>query len=367
VKSVLSRLWRVFCMMLGNQPALSRYLLPILQQFWPGFIPGQYRARLMSKYWPTTDMLHLTFRVSQRWPGFIPGQHVLLTLHHNGRYLSRPFSICSTLTDWQSNRTIALCCKVTGGAEFTPQLNQLHNATVVNISVAQGDFAWQQPAIPALFIAAGSGITPIAAMLLSQRHWLAPVHLYYRCRGSENAALLAPLQQLAARQSLFTLTFSDSRIQPATELINALLPLAINAQIYLCGPNGFMHQVQQHLTRAGIAAADIHTEQFGPALSVLPGDTLSGDGTASALQTTFIQAGSCYQLAVSSQHSLLQSAEQHGLTPRFGCRMGVCFQCVCDKVFGQVRDMRTGALSGHGTEQIQLCISQPLTDLVIKL
>ena len=70
-----------------------------------------------------------------------------------------------------------------------------------------------------------------------------------------------------------------------------------------------------------------------------------------------------------ARHSqqLLQSAEQYGLTPSFGCRMGVCFQCVCEKVSGQVRDMRSGTLSGHGREQIQLCISQPVSELVIKL
>lgn len=367
MKPLLKRLWRAFCMMLGNQPALSRYLLPIIQQFSPGFLPGHFRARVSGKYWATADMLQLTFRVSKRWQGFMPGQHILLTLRHNGRYISRPFSICSTLADWQSTRSIALCCKVTSGAEFTPLLNQLQNETVVNISAAQGDFHWQQPALPALFIAAGSGITPIASMLLSQRHWLAPVSLYYRYRGSENAALLVQLKQLASRQHLFTLTLSDSRVEPAADMTNALLPQAKDKQIYLCGPAGFMQQIQQRLTEAGVALCTIHKEQFGPALPAIPCETITGDADESARQTTFIRAGSPHQVAASTQHSLLHAAEQHGLTPSFGCRMGVCFQCVCDKVSGQVRDIRTGALSGNGAEQIQLCISQPVTELVIKL
>ena len=80
-------------------------------------------------------MLQLTFEVSGRWPGFVPGQHVLLTLQHNGRYISRPFSICSPLSLWQSQQHIQLCCKINRAGEFTPLLNQLKNGDVVNIRV----------------------------------------------------------------------------------------------------------------------------------------------------------------------------------------------------------------------------------------
>jgi stearoyl-CoA 9-desaturase NADPH oxidoreductase len=353
--------------MLGNQPSLVRYFLPLLQCIWPGFLPQQYRARLVGKYWQTRDMLMLTFSVSKRWPGFTPGQHILLTLNHNGRYLSRPFSICSSLAQWQTTDQISLCCKVDKRGEFTPQLHQLTPGAVLSISAAGGNFVWQQPAIPALFIAAGSGITPVASMLLSQRHWLAPVTLFYRCRGSENAALLTQLQQLAARQPLFTLTLSDSRTQPAADMFDALLPQAKDKHIYLCGPGSFMQQLQLGLTNAGVAECNIHKEQFGPALPAIASDTTTADADVSVRQATFIRAGTPHQVTASAQHSLLHAAEQHGLTPSFGCRMGVCFQCVCDKVSGQVRDMRTGALSGNGAEQIQLCISQPVTELVIKL
>ncbi|KUM55014.1 hypothetical protein AR688_17375 [Rheinheimera sp. EpRS3] len=349
--------------MLGNQSSLTLYFLPLLQRLAPGFLPGQYRARLLCRQWQTADMLQLTFQVSGRWPGFVPGQHVLLTLQHNGRYISRPFSICSPLNLWQSQQRIQLCCKINRAGEFTPLLNQLKNGAVVNISKAQGDFYWQQAATAAVFVAAGSGITPVAAMLLSQRHWLAPVSLFYRCRGSENAALLSELTQLAARQPLFTLTLSDSRTEPAETLQQQLMTNSSNKQFYLCGPAGFMQQMRTALTNSGVSAAQIRQEQFGLAIAAPAEHTAAG----LQLNASFIRAGISTQVTLNTQQSLLQNAEQHGLAPRFGCRMGVCFQCVCDKVSGQVRDLRSGALSGHGAEQIQLCVSQSVTDLVIKL
>ena len=348
--------------MLGNQPSLTLYFLPLLQRCWPGFVPGQYRAHLVTKQWQTADMLQLSLKVSSRWPGFIPGQHLLLTINHNGRYISRPFSICSPISLWQSRQLIQLCCKINSAGEVTPLLNLLHKGAVVNISRAQGDFYWQQPAMPAVFVAAGSGITPIAAMLLSQRHWLAQATLHYRVRGTENAALLEELKQLAEKQPLFTLQLSDSRLEPAETLQQQLCSAISNTQFYLCGPQTFMQQLRSMLSQQGVPAEHIKHEQFGVALQ-----STSGDSKHRLLNANFIRAGISTAVTLNSEHSLLQSAEQHNLAPRFGCRMGVCFQCVCDKVSGQVRDIRSGALSGHGAEQIQLCISQPVTELVIKL
>ena len=369
MNAVVTRLWRAFCLMLGNQPSLSRYFLPVIQRLVPGFLLGAFRARLLSRQWQTADMIEMTLCVSRRWPGFIAGQHINLTLNHNGRLLTRPFSICSAVAEWQSKRQIRLCCKVDARGEFTSLLGTLTNGCIVNISKAQGDFYWQQPAKPTVFIAAGSGITPIAAMLLSQRHWLTPVTLYYRARGIENAAMLKPLQLLSERNSLFNLVFSDSRLQTVAEFSDQFKQHSStdNIQYYLCGPAGFMQTVASTLLKSGVDAEQIFREQFGlVALAVTEETNIDAEPTA-RFNSTLITAGTAHNISLSPKHSLLHSAEQQGLAPSFGCRMGVCFQCVCEKVSGQVRDMRSGALSGHGREQIQLCISQPVSELVIKL
>jgi ferredoxin-NADP reductase len=251
-------------------------------------------------------------------------------------------------------------------AEFTPLLAQLPDASRLSISQAQGNFHWQQPALPAVFIAAGSGITPIAAMLLSQRHWLAPVTLHYRCRGAENAALLDGLMQLAAIQPLFNVRLSDSRVASAAAWQQQLTADVANKQFYLCGPTAFMQQQRSALLKSGVNATAIQQEQFGLTMPVAS-DTTADASQLMQLTGHFIRAGRSIAITLNRQQSLLQNAEQHQLSPRFGCRVGVCFQCVCDKVSGQVRDIRSGALSGHGAEQIQLCVSQPVTEVVIKL
>ena len=60
------------------------------------------------------------------------------------------------------------------------------------------------------------------------------------------------------------------------------------------------------------------------------------------------------------QGPLLTLAESAGLTPLSGCRMGICHTCVCRKVSGVTRDLRTGELSTDTDVDIQLCVSEPV-------
>ena len=47
--------------------------------------------------------------------------------------------------------------------------------------------------------------------------------------------------------------------------------------------------------------------------------------------------------------------------------MGICKACTCRKVSGQVRDVRTGALSTGGDEEIQICVSVPVGTVTLDL
>jgi stearoyl-CoA 9-desaturase NADPH oxidoreductase len=65
--------------------------------------------------------------------------------------------------------------------------------------------------------------------------------------------------------------------------------------------------------------------------------------------------------------TLLEQAEGAGLTPDFGCRMGICHTCTCRKASGAVRNVLTGAVSDEEDEDIQLCISVPAGDVALEL
>jgi hypothetical protein len=47
--------------------------------------------------------------------------------------------------------------------------------------------------------------------------------------------------------------------------------------------------------------------------------------------------------------------------------MGICHTCKCKKRSGTVRNLTTGAVSSAPDEDIQLCISVPLSDVELGL
>ena len=68
-----------------------------------------------------------------------------------------------------------------------------------------------------------------------------------------------------------------------------------------------------------------------------------------------------------SGRSLLEQAEEAGLSPEFGCRMGICHTCTCRKTAGTVRNLVTGEVSSAEDEEIQICVSAPVGDVVLDL
>lgn len=88
------------------------------------------------------------------------------------------------------------------------------------------------------------------------------------------------------------------------------------------------------------------------------------DGEASGGQVTFSESG--IELTDDGR-PLLNQAEDAGLTPESGCRMGICFSCTRRKNSGVVRNVISGAVSSAEEEDVQICVTAPLGDVDIAL
>ena len=64
---------------------------------------------------------------------------------------------------------------------------------------------------------------------------------------------------------------------------------------------------------------------------------------------------------------ILVAGEEAGLTLPFGCREGICHTCVGELRSGQMRDLRTGKVSGQGGEMVRTCINAPEGPIEIEL
>jgi len=141
----------------------------------------------------------------------------------------------------------------------------------------------------------------------------------------------------------------DPNLSPA--FLDRLVPGYRDVPTWACGPAPMIEAV-----RAAYQGSELlHVEYFQP-----PRARTSSSGGAVAFASSGLEAPN-------SGAPLLEQAEAAGLTPEFGCRMGICFTCTSVKRDGTVRNVLTGEESSAPDEEIRVCVSAPVGDCVVEL
>ena len=85
----------------------------------------------------------------------------------------------------------------------------------------------------------------------------------------------------------------------------------------------------------------MHVERFQPVIGGEPGE---GEGGTIRFLKSDVEAQS------DGGTPILVAGEDAGATLPYGCRMGICHTCVGRLCSGQIRDLRTGEVSGSQGE-----------------
>ncbi|MEU7789953.1 FAD-binding oxidoreductase [Amycolatopsis sp. NPDC049159] len=320
----------------------------------PMLVRREIRGLVTAVRKQTPDSVTLTVRPSRAWPGFTAGQYVRVQVEIDGVRRTRCYSPCGSQYDGELEFTVKEQGLVSG------HLNRaLGVGSVVNLSTPDGGFT-----LPAtrpervLLIAGGSGITPVLAMartLVDEGHTGEIVFVQYS-NGPADALYRTELAELAARHPGLRVVHAHTHTEggelrgffsPAH--LDQVAPWFRDAETFVCGPKPLMDAVREELGER------VHTEEFTP--PALTFDTANAEG-----QVRFKRSG---RECANSGKPLLEQAEEAGLSPEHGCRMGICFSCTQLKTAGRVRNARTGEISGDEDEEIQLCISVPVGDVEI--
>jgi len=181
-------------------------------------------------------------------------------------------------------------------------------------------------------------------------------------RSPELALYGSELDQLAARNRRLRVARGFTRGGDAPlggrfcrEHLRAVISEHSEATTFVCGPPALIDAVRALWANDGLAEPTVETFT-APALSF---DTAGAEGTVS-----FAVSG---REAANSGLPLLEQAEDAGLSPDHGCRMGICNTCSCRKRAGTVRNVFTGQISSAADEQIRICVSVPLGDVSLEL
>lgn len=334
-----------------------------LFDFWAGRLHPLWtlrraRARLLARTVESADAVTLVLRPNRHFRGLLPGQHVTLGVEVDGRRLSRSYSP----TRLPGGR-LAITVKAIAGGKVSQHLAQ-HAAIGETFELGQafGDMTVQPAATPRLLLlAAGSGITPMRALLrqLDSAGMPGTVDLVYWARRREELCFAEELTALAARHPNLRVHLALTRDPQSaaarvdTYALDALGDLA-SAKVLVCGPGGFVAAARARLE--GQVAA-LQYEAFTP--PVLP------EAETGTVQVELRRSGRT--LDVPRGTSLLEALEAQGLRPASGCRMGICNTCVCGKASGVTRNTLTGDYADEPATQVRLCVSSASTDLILEL
>ncbi|MFL6116021.1 MAG: FAD-binding oxidoreductase [Catenulispora sp.] len=202
---------------------------------------------------------------------FQAGQAALIGTH--GQTERRPYSIASSPDDAVRHRRIEFLVKVDAMGTVGPHLAVLTRGTRVDFEGPSGAFTLGgEPAPAYLFVAGGTGISPLRSML---RHLIASasgttISVLYSARVPEELAFRAELERLARRHLIqlhLTVTGQSSaawdgiRGRVAIETLERALP-SKDAVCYLCGPPAMVEDVPPLLRQLGVPSSHVRTEEW---------------------------------------------------------------------------------------------------------
>jgi len=291
----------------------------------------------------TPDSKTLRFAVSgPRKPDALPGQFLTFSFLFDGKKVTRCYSICSSPAR-------------SGYVEITPK--RLSNGCVsmflndrapIGMTVeAAGPFG-QFCLNPAdrdnglVLVAAGSGITPMMAMLryIGDLCLETPATLLYCVRTSRDIIFHDELTELEKRLKNFRYHLLLS--QPDTEwpgarghisgdFICKAVPKIDDQVFFLCGPLPFMRTAFGILTGLGVAPERIRQETFGNSgVELKP---LESRAAETGFTVEFARSGRT--AAIPEGRTLLDIAAENGIDIPSACRQGQCGTC------------KTRLLNGH--------------------
>ncbi|HJE61897.1 MAG TPA: 2Fe-2S iron-sulfur cluster-binding protein, partial [Alcaligenes faecalis] len=343
-------------------------------------------------------------------PPYQPGQYLVFRLEIDGQTVLRNYSVSGDPDCTDRLRISVKHEKAPAGSSVADGLassylhQQVQPGDVLSAAGPMGEFVLDESSQrPVVLLSGGVGQTPLLAMLhrllkRSQRK----VYVIHACDNSVVHAFADEMRELVAQREGVQLYFcyrnpTEDDEQTGLHHVAGLitreqlqrwLPLD-DYEFYLCGPSAFMQSNYGVLRSLGVARERIHYEFFGPATvleNTLAGDVAArvmqpeagpavlGGATASAsapeslaavdgivtdvTQTvTFLPDGRQAQWHEDCP-SLLDLAEETGLSPDFNCRAGLCNTCMCTLVSGEV-DYFEEPLDPVPEGKVLLCCSRP--------
>lgn len=231
---------------------------------------------------------------------------------------------------------------------------------------------------PAVLIAGGVGITPMISMAEhiayegQRTRYTRPLTIFHAAQSTTQRAFAQEFRELEHR-SHGEIRYHSFVSQPqgheklgvdfngtgriTVDVFRQALALD-DYDFYLCGPGPFMQAMYDGLIELGINDSRIFAEAFGPAaLERQVNEVRSHQEAAEEALIKFAQAD-FEQRWNKGDPTILEIAEDHGLTPTYSCRNGYCGSCATELIAGAV-SYQGEPTAPHADNEVLICCAVP--------
>ena len=352
---------------------------------WNGF----RKFKVVSKVKETHDItsFYLSPHDGKTLPSFFPGQFLTFQLNIEGN--THPVVRCYSLSDspHHPDRYRVSIKKVPpprNDPKAPPGLvsNHFHESInendILDVKAPSGQFYLDIHAKgPVVLLAGGVGITPVLSMLNALVEIESQREIWF-CLGVRNKKehiMKEHLEKVAKENPNVNLQVfysspaetdfkeKDYHIEgrvKVSSLIN-LLP-SNNYDFYICAPPPMVEDLRNDLAAWGVPKTSIHFEAFGPA-TVKKCTTNSESKDVPKIDVSFTKSGKVFPWDPNLT-SLLELAENNGISLDSGCRAGNCGTCLTAIKSGEVSYVgEPGSLPEEGS--CLACIAVPKGDLTL--
>lgn len=319
---------------------------------------------------------------------FEAGQYLTLRATIEGESVSRSYSICTP----PSSGKLQVAIKRVAGGVFSNYANDsLCSGMTLEVMPPQGNFrvpAKKAGASSHLFIAAGSGITPMLAMMQAvlETEPESSVTLLY---GNQRTSTIMFRQELAFLKNRYLERFNwinilsreeqeapilNGRIdnRKGAELNGRVLRLAAFDRFFLCGPESMISEVSRGLRGLGIPEERIAYELFGSSAADAAERVARHHARSEALagkvcSVKIVSDGRASEVDIAADgENLLDAGINLGLDLPYACKGGVCSTCKALLVEGEVEmDIQRGLTAEEiAAGMILTCQAHPISDRV---
>lgn len=302
---------------------------------------------------------------------YAPGQFLTLRVPSDRTgSVARCYSLCSS--PFTGDPLTVTVKRTADGYASNWLCDNAHPGMRVHVLAPSGTFVPKTLDTDFLLLAAGSGITPMMAILKSAlSEGSGKVTLVYANRDENSVIFAAALRELAAKypDRLTAVHWLESvqGLPTASALAELFAPYR-SREAFICGPGPFMAAAEEALTVAGLPADRIHIEVFrslesDPFARVKIEEDESDEGPATAIVTL---DGTTHEVSWPPRAKLLDVLLDKGLDAPFSCREGHCGACAVVKKSGDIDMEVNDVLEQQDLDEglILACQAHPRSDSV---